>query len=128
MNVNIRTTIFVMAASQAEALATGKLVNQPSLVLFPLVPASGPSDATATAYGASGRLHGWDATIEAENAATLAAATVNFPGVFFWRGTEIDSQTTKVGVSSNSADVGRVMTFAQMLTEANLQCQRLPLP
>lgn len=52
MGVNTRTTIFVPAASQAEALATAKLVNQPSLVMFPLVPASGPATAAATYYGA----------------------------------------------------------------------------
>lgn len=128
MSVNTRTTIFVMAASQAEALATAKLVDQPSLVMFPLVPASGPATVSATAYGASGRLHGWDAAKEADNAAALAQAAPSFPGCFFWRGTEVDAQTTNVSVSSNPADVGNKMTFSDMLKEAGLQRQQLPLP
>lgn len=128
MSVNTRTTIFVTAASQAEALALAPQVSQPSLVMFPLVPASGPADATATAYGANGRLHGWDATKEAENAATLAEAAPSFVGCFFWRGTEMDALTTLVQVSSNTADVGRTMTFAQMLSEAGLKLQQKALP
>lgn len=128
MSVNTRTTIFVMAASQAEALALAPQVSQPSLVMFPLVPSSGPATAAATAYGACGRLHGWDATIEAANAATLAAAAPSFPGCFFWRGSEVDSQSTLVEVSSNPEDVGKRLSFAQMLTEAGLQIQRKAFP
>lgn len=128
MSVNIRTTILIQAASQTEALVLAPQVSQPSLVLFQLVPASGPATATATAYGASGRLHGWDATIEAANAATLAQAAPSFPGCFFWRGTEVDSVTTQVEVSSNPEDVGKRLSFAQMLTEAGLQIQQKAMP
>lgn len=128
MSVNTRTTIFVPAASQAEAMTTAKLVDQPSLTMFPLVTSSGPATAAATAYGASGRLHGWDATKEADNAATLAAAAASFPGCWFWRGTEVDAVATQVEVASNPASVGKKLTLAAMLKEAGLQRQQLPMP
>lgn len=124
----MRTIIFVTAAERAAALVAAQGVSQPSLALFPLCPASGPATATATFYGASGRLDS-DPKKEPQNAATLAAAApTQFPSAIWWRGEEIDAQTITVAESSIPGDVGKRLSFAQMLDEAGLQRQQLKFP
>lgn len=130
-----RTIILVPAASQAAAIAQATLVDQPTLTMFPLAPASGSASAAATFWGAAGPLH-WSPDVEPKNAAKLVAATPGFPGCFFWRGTPIDPQTVAVtsdytGTMANGftdgQHVGQPLTLAQMLIEAGLQRQAIPV-
>lgn len=116
--MNHRSNILVPVALKTDANALAHSIGidpagKLNTVSVPCVPASGPADAEPTYYGCSGQVT--DAQREA-----LQAQLAAFPGTFWWRTGALDNI---VLASSQSGDIGKSMTFDDMLASVWLKRQ-----
>jgi len=118
--MNQRSTILVpeplKASADALSVALGVSGGSPT-VTAPCVPAADDPAADATHYGCSGQLT--DALRE-ELQSNIGA----FPGVCWWRTGALDQIVT---ASSQLGDVGKSMTYDDMLASVGLKRQVKPI-